>query len=382
MLKEKRNDIEEKLNDASIDRILAIDKQWNIIAWNKTSATITGIQKEDILGTQLTKTFPLLNEDPEMISAFRSAMDGMISFLPVKPSVFNRELYENHFIPLKIDEDEVIGVMNIMHDVAHRIKAERQLQTLNAALNEQYAQLEKVNTELATFTSITGNELKEPIKNIYVSLEMIITTDAQNLSNSSKGKLRRVQASLNRMNLLLEDILALSKISSFSDQMTDVNTQTVFEQTVIEMERKIEDRKVVINNNGLPVIRGSAQMIHYLFHNLLDNAIKFHAQGRNPVITVSSGIQQAGSDEGPDHIFIQFADNGIGFEPEQVEKIFIMFEKLHSRREYPGSGMGLTICRKIMEAHNGFIQATAIPGEGSTFTCYFPINKKEVSNGP
>jgi PAS domain S-box-containing protein len=371
--------IADMLNDASIDSVLAIDTQWQIIAWNKTTENISGINKRDALGRHLMEIFPQINADEEMLTAYGMALEGKKSFLPAKAGLFNRAHYENHFIPLQDGDGNIVGVMNLMHDVAHRIKAEMQLQHLNAQLKEKYQQLEKANAELATFTAITGNDLKEPLKKVYTSLEMIVMNDGARLSDSSKAGLRRMQASLNRVKLLLDDILAISTASSYSGEYTQVDLNQVMRTVQVSLRNKIKESEANIHVDQLPSVLGYEEMLRNLFYNLLDNAIKFQPFGNTPAITISAQtVQKPAANELPsgpqkDYVALQFRDNGIGFSAEDNERIFTMFEKLNARTDYPGSGIGLTVCRKIVEAHGGYIEARGEPGKGATFTCYLPI---------
>src|SRR5687768_12446789 len=122
-----RESLSEMLNDCSIDRVMAIDREWKIIAWNRTSEITSGIAREDLLGKNLLTVFPQIRQDDEMMTAIKDAFNGRKSFLPSNSTTFNRTYSENHFIPLTSHDGDVIGVMNIMHDVAHRIKVEKQL---------------------------------------------------------------------------------------------------------------------------------------------------------------------------------------------------------------------------------------------------------------
>lgn len=367
----------EMLSDSSIDRMMAIDQQWCVIAWNKTAAMITGIHKDDIIGKPLLEVFPQFKEDAEMMEAIEFAMQGKKTFLPARAGLLNREYYENHFIPLIYEAGEVKGVMNIMHDVAHREKAEKKLQQLNEVLEQQFRQLETATTEMATFTYITSNEIKEPLRHVYTAFELLVKSEGKVLSNGGKANIRRIQASLNRINLLLDDIWALSHINSFKQVRNQIDLNEVFREARIKLERKITESGAVIETDGLPLIPGYKDMLQTLFINLIDNGLKFQEPGNQPFIRIASHAVPAnelppGFKSKKSMVLVSFTDNGIGFDPLHADRVFIMFEKLHPKNQYHGSGMGLAIAKKIVEAHDGFIQATSEPGKGTIIKCYLP----------
>ncbi len=368
----------EMLNDCSIDRVMAIDNNMYVIAWNKTAAKVTGIEKADIIGKPLLETFPQLNDDPEMMEAIQFEFQGKKSFLPARAGLLNRQSYENHFIPLINEDGSVKGVMNIMHDVAQREKAEKKLQQLNEALELQYRQLETASTEMATFTYITSNEIKVPLRHVYTAFELLVNSEGKNLSNGGKANIRRIQASLNRINLLLDDIWALSHINSFKQVRNSVDLNDVYREARNKLQKKISESDAIIDAANLPVIAGYKEMLETLFVNIIGNGLKFQPAGNQPLISIKSHFVDneklpAGILSNKPMLLLTFSDNGIGFDPAQADRIFIMFEKLHLKGEYHGSGMGLAIVKKIMEAHDGFVQATAQPGEGATIQCYFPV---------
>ncbi|MDB5229888.1 MAG: domain S-box protein, partial [Chitinophagaceae bacterium] len=212
----------EMLNDCSIDRVMAIDTDMVVIAWNNTSEITTGIKKADILGRPIAEALPQLMSNKLVATAIQQALNGYKSFVPSDRNSPELKYYESHFIPL-MDENKIIGMMNIMHDVAHRIKVEEQLQKLNRSLEKKYYELEQVNKELGTFTFITSHELKEPLRHVYTSMEILITNEAQKFSNNIRANLRRIQSALSRMSLLLDDISALSQLSSFNKEEGEVN---------------------------------------------------------------------------------------------------------------------------------------------------------------
>lgn len=378
---EVKDSLAEMLNDCSIDRVMAIDSNWNFISWNRTSEKISGISREEVLGKNLLEMFPDILKDPEMLEAIRNAMEGRKSFLPSNSRSFNRVHYENHFIPLKNSQGTLIGVMNILHDVSHRIKAEKMLERLNKELEKKYQQLQKANRELATFTQITSHDIKEPLKHVYTSLELLIKKEGHLLSNISKGNLRRMQGSLNKMNLLLDDIVTLSGLNNSDETIEEVDLNMLLKSSLHKLANKIEERKAVINAGTLPSVMGYRRRLQIVFDNLIDNAVKFHEPDAAPIVNISAetvlgevlNLPSLSVDQ--DYVKLTFSDNGIGFNQEEEERIFRMFEKLHDRK-FHGSGIGLTICKKIAEAHDGYIQALSTPAVGSSFILYLPIGNK------
>ena len=364
------NDLAQSLNDVNIDRLMAVGMDWKIISWNRSSELSTGIDRKNILGKNLFEVFPELQTDEEIVKAWKKAMEGSKSFLPSVPGLYNRSIYENHFIPLNDGEGLPIGAVNIMHDVTHQIKDEQQLDELSLALRHKYDQLLKANNELATFTSIAGSELKMPIKHIYTSLEIILTKDGQKLSDSSRAGLRRMQSSLNRINLLLDDVLALSSVNSLTHEFSMVNLNTVLDNTLKMLDRKVSERRAAIKNSPLPTIYGSASMLNILFFNIIDNALKFQSSENIPSIIISGQTGVSGNNGETGLVCITFSDNGIGFPQSEGKKIFEMFQRLHQRKDFPGSGIGLTISQKIAEAHEGYIEAESAPGMGTKIRCY------------
>lgn len=360
--------IAEMLVDCSIDRVMAIDMEWNIIAWNKSSELISGISKDKVIGKKFTDVFPQVLNDEEMLAAITAALEGRKSFLPPNYASFNRTYSENHFIPLRNASGEVIGVMNLMHDVSHRIKAERDLHRLNTELQKKYGELEKANKELASFTYFTGHDIKEPLKQVYTSIEMLIRKEAAMLTNLSKGNLRKTQGSLNKINLMLDDILTVSATTSNDASPEMVELDDVLHKAKIRLRKKIDENGAQITSDPLPTVPGYRQMLETLFIHLIDNAIKFQPGNQAPAVNITSGREGL-------YFKVSFTDNGIGFEQVHSQKIFDLFTKLHERK-YHGSGIGLAICKKICEAHDGYMRATSSPGAGAVIDCYFPAENE------
>ena len=370
------NNLAEILNDRSIDAIIAIDSNCKVIAWNKAAELLYKTKKSEAKSVSLLQLIAGLKEDKEMVAAIDNALSGHKSFVPASKQFAHRRHSENHFIPLNDDSGNVKGVMNIVHDVAHRIKAEQQLQYLNDELENRIRQLQITSEELASFTFITSNKIKEPIRQIYTGIEHLIKVEAGRLSDSGKATFRRMQSSLNRMDLLLDDVLSIAQISILQKPETEVDLTQLVNEVCNDIKSKAE-KKVEISVEELCVISGHKNYLYILFYNLLDNAIKFNHDDIALVkLTCKKVMLNENSHADLEEYFkVTITDNGIGFNETEKEKIFIMFETLHPRGKYKGSGMGLAIARKIMGAHNGFITAESTPGEGSTFHCFFPVNE-------
>lgn len=358
----------EKLTDSSIDRVIAIDTGWKIIAWNLASEQFSGLAKTEVMGKHLLEIFPQLSSDNEMIQAVDNAFNGFKSFLPVKPGLYSRQYVENHFIPLREDNRKITGVLNIVHDVSHRIKAEKKLAHLNLELEKKYSQLAKANKDLANFIYITGRDVKDPIRHIYSTIEILVRKEGYLLSNTNRGNLRKAQASLNKMSLLLDDMMAISAININKPAFQHVHLNNIAENAISKIRQKLSEKEAVINIDPLPVINGCEEMLMYLFQQLLDNALKFQYQNQKPIININCSTAP-----GNDFLEIIFQNNGIGFDESESDKIFDMFVKLNGA-EFRGSGIGLSICKKIMDMHEGMITAENVEGSGSIFKCYFPAN--------
>lgn len=387
MQTEKANPAEQELFasilvEKSIDAIIAIDSSCNITAWNNAAELIYGIPKEQAEGASLFQVIPAFKDDDEIKTAIANALNGYKSFVPASKFAEHRHHIENYFIPLDENNGSITGVMNIAHNVVNRVKAEEQLQEMNEELRRRYRQLQATVEELTSYTYFTTNKIKEPIRNIYTGIEHMIKVEAGRMTDSGKASFRRIQSSLNRMDLLLDDILSLSQISILQEPDTDVDLNLLL-QEVADAIKNSSDKKANIIIGELGIMRGHRNYLYALFYNLLDNAIKFN-ENQTPEINIAckkvtwDNEDPELTDE-PEYYKISITDNGIGFSKDDAKRIFLMFEKLHDKK-YKGSGAGLAIARKIMHAHNGFISAEGEPGKGASFHCFFPVNNNYNSS--
>lgn len=254
-------------------------------------------------------------------------------------------------------------------------KVQERTQQLLVANNE----LVRTNMELAQFAYVASHDLQEPLRKIQTFATRILETENDNLSERGKDYFHRMQASSTRMQQLIVDLLAFSRANVAEKHLENTDLNQVLQNVQEQLSDIIHAENAVIKSDVLPVREVIVYQFEQLFMNLIANALKFIGPERAPVIEIRSGevpgaaIPLAGVDVTRHYQYISFADNGIGFEPQYKDRIFQVFQRLHNRSAYEGTGIGLAICKKIVENHKGLIDAVGKPGVGSTFIIYLPI---------
>ncbi|WP_026628696.1 ATP-binding protein [Dyadobacter alkalitolerans] len=247
----------------------------------------------------------------------------------------------------------------------------------NRALNEE---LKTANQELANLNWISTHDLKEPLRKIQIFASKVLDREDPDLSAQVKDSVERMRIAAEKMQNLIEDILAYSKAGNSEKVFEEVDLNVVLNNVLGELRENIEERNASIETQELPTLKVIPFQIHQLFLNLISNAIKFTDSDKHPEISVKLSVAK-GSDINdiisPQKEFysIAFEDHGIGFEKEYEHRIFDVFQRLHPAHKYPGTGIGLAICKKIAENHKGFITAHSELGKGSVFTLFLPVTR-------
>lgn len=241
----------------------------------------------------------------------------------------------------------------------------------NAALERRAAELARSNEELDQFASIASHDLQEPLRKVRTFTQELSILEESRLSDKGRDYLQRTNAAAERMQRLIEDLLRFSRVSTQGRPFVDVDLQSVTQEVLGDLDAQIAATGAVINVGPLPTLRADPLQMHQLVQNLVSNAVKFHRPDVVPVVDISAI-------EAGDKVLLSVHDNGIGFDPRYSQRIFRVFERLHGRNEYPGTGIGLSVCRKIADRHGGTIVADGEPGSGSTFTVTLPLS----SNAP
>ncbi|MRX67368.1 sensor histidine kinase [Flavobacterium resistens] len=249
---------------------------------------------------------------------------------------------------------------------------------LNIELQERNRELEKSNKELASFNHVASHDLQEPLRKIQTFISRVSDADKAVMSDSAREYLSKIESSAKRMRVLIDDLLLFSRTNTTKKEFIKSNLNELLENAESELTEIIHEKKAVITATKLPKLDVIPYQIEQLFINLIGNSLKYSQPGRIPEIIVES--EKVLSAAYPDLLEqttkkfhkITFSDNGMGFDPQFKETIFVLFQRLHSKTDYPGTGIGLAICKKIVENHKGHILADSIPGKGSVFTVFLP----------
>jgi signal transduction histidine kinase len=242
---------------------------------------------------------------------------------------------------------------------------------------ERYAvELQRSNRELQDFAFVASHDLQEPLRKIRSFGDRLEQKYAAQLGDGA-DYIRRMQVAAARMSRLIEDLLAFSRISSQAKKFEQVSLQEILEDVLEDLYVTIEAKGAQVNADPLPTIEADPTQMRQLLQNLVGNAIKFVPADRNPVINILTRIilpEENATDAG--WFEMQIIDNGIGFDEKFIDRIFTPFQRLHGKDEYPGTGIGLSICRRIVEHHHGRIQASSIPGKSATFIVRLPLRQE------
>jgi len=268
------------------------------------------------------------------------------------------------------DNEQPTQILGAALDITQRKEMER-------SLLQNSFQLEQSNASLEEFAYVASHDLKEPLRKISTFGDRLINTQAAKMSDDGKVYLDKIIKASLRMQTMIDDLLSISLISG-DQSFQPFSLQEVLEDALQTLEFKIENKNALIQAEGLPEAKIIVSQFRQLFQNLLSNSLKFIPDDRQPTIKITSvylqpeEVGQFQITKAPRYLQLEFSDNGIGFEDEYAGKIFQIFQRLHGRSEYEGTGIGLAICKKIVEHHGGIIFAAGHLNSGATFTIILP----------
>ncbi len=331
------------------------------------------------------------NEGEENL--FKGYRTGAVDYIykPVDPdllrakvAVFTDLYQKNHRLIAQEQKLKSIN-KNLEDEIKERKASEEKVKELNRQMLENIVRLESANKDLDRFAFMASHDLQEPLRKIRLFSDMLHAKYKEILDSDANVHIARIQKSVERMQSLIKDILTFSRISSEKESFEYTNLNTVVQEVLTDMESNVQEKRAQVNLGSLPSIEANPGLIRPLFSNLLGNALKYSRKDVSPVINIRSEINMLAANgnglkrnQPSRYCKIYVEDNGIGFEQEYAEQIFDMFKRLHVSNEFEGTGIGLALCKKIVEKHHGFISARSKVNEGSTFIISLPMVQPHV----
>jgi len=350
------------LLEVAPDPIVIVDEQGSIAIVNRQTELAFGYSRDELVGQRVEVLVPRRFREAHTRDRTRYQRDPHTRPMGIGLELFGRRKDNSEF-PVEISlsplrsECETL-IISIIRDITGRKETEERLRATAA-------DLERSNRELEQFAYVASHDLQEPLR--------MVASYTQLLARRYKGKLDQdadefigfAVDGARRMQELINDLLAYSRVGSRALDLQRVATAEVVDRVISDLGGAIEDAGAAVTRDDLPTIHGDLTQLQQLFQNLIANGIKFRRAEAPPVVHISSR-----RDNGTWTFAV--SDNGIGIESQYLDRIFALFQRLHSRAEYPGTGIGLAICKKIVERHGGTIRVQSEPGRGTTFEFTLP----------
>lgn len=352
---EERNTILESIGDA----FFAVDKHWTVTYWNNTAEKVLGKTKAEMVDSNLWEVF-YDSIDSESYRRYHQAVETnmAVHFEDYYPPLF--KWYEISAYP------SAVGLSVYFKDVSDRKMAEIQLNDLNESLKKQARELSVSNAELEQFAFVASHDLQEPLRMVTSFLTQIDKKYSPIIDDRGRQYINFAVDGAKRMRQIILDLLDFSKVGSLDEEPEEVNVDKLIKEITALHRKQIEETKATVEYSNLPVLHSYKTPLRQVFQNLISNGLKYQQPGVRPKITIDS-------DELPGYWQFSVKDNGIGIAAEYFDKIFIIFQRLHGKAEYSGTGMGLAITKKIVENLGGKIWLESKEGAGTTF--YFTVLK-------
>ena len=362
------------------DAILILEIDSTICYASASVYRILNYHPEDWVGTKvLNWVHP--NDAPQMQKFFSECLHN----LEVTPAIelqFQHSKGHSCYVEAlgnnRLSDPSVNGIVINFREITERKRAEQELKIYAAKLLQS-------NRELEDFGRVASHDLQEPLRKIQAFGDRLKVKCGEALSDQGRDYLERMQQAASRMQTLINDLLTFSRVTTKAQPFVPVNLTLVAQEVLADLEVRIEQTSGCVEVGSLPTIEAEPTQMRQLLQNILGNALKFHRNDQAPGVKLYSQSQGSQQDcviysSGEQLCQIVVEDNGIGFDEKYLDRIFTVFQRLHGRTEYAGSGVGLAVCRRIAERHGGSITAKSIPGQGATFFITLPLKQPQREN--
>ncbi|HEY8936886.1 MAG TPA: PAS domain S-box protein, partial [Cyclobacteriaceae bacterium] len=354
--------------ESSQDPIFTMNFDSQITSWNKAAENMYGYREEEVLGKHVSMITLPQNLEKAIEDNKTIQHSGEVKvFDSVRVIKGDIELQVQVMLsPVKNAEEQVIGISAISRDITEQ---KHFMEELARQVNQRTLELQRSNDDLLQFAHVASHDLKEPVRKILTFNNRLADEFNHLLPEKARMYIDKINHSAERMNSMIEGILNYSSSKNEHHIFENVDINKIIEQIESELELLIRKKNGVVNKPQLPGIKGISVLVYQLFYNLINNALKFSKANEPAVIDINYDFEKRDDKE---FFKITLSDNGIGFEPEFKNRIFEIFTRLNTKDEFEGTGIGLALCKKIMERHGGHIYATSELGQGATFILLFP----------
>lgn len=320
-------------------------------------------------------------------NVFKGYRTGAVDYIykPVNPALLRAkvgvfvDLYRKNYQLLAQEQKLKAINRSLEMEINERRASEEMVTKLNQQLMQNIHLLETANSELDRFAFMASHDLQEPLRKIRTFGDLLGMKFKDQLDSEAKTYISRIQNAAERMQTLIKDILAFSRVSDEKDNFVRSDINQIIQEVLVDLDSAVQEKKAVINVEAFPQLDVNPGLIRPLFYNLIGNALKYSRKDVLPVIYIRNippgAVKKAPVAESG-YCRITIEDNGIGFDQAYAEQVFDMFRRLHVNKDYEGTGIGLALCKKIVEKHHGFISAESTPNVGSVFTVTLPLEQK------
>ncbi|HZY79556.1 MAG TPA: ATP-binding protein [Cyclobacteriaceae bacterium] len=347
-------------------------------SWGKT---------EDIIGKTLLEVLPELANQPfpklldEVYTTGNAMYGNEVKAVVIKNNVPHEQYYNYVYQPIRQADGRITGVTTMATDITEQVVARKKIEDserkyreltehLEAIVEERTLELRRSNEDLQQFAHVASHDLKEPVRKLKTFINRLQDELSDTLPEQGKGYLEKMRTASVRMYEMIDGVLRYSSINEGEQHIEPIDLNELINSIESDLEMVINQKNAVITKTSLPTIHGARILIYQLFYNLINNALKFSKD--KPMIEIGCKAIAQGFE-------ITVRDNGIGFNPAYADKIFNAFSRLHSKDRYEGTGLGLALCKKIVERHHGSIRASGKENEGSVFTVTLPVSQKTIT---
>jgi PAS domain S-box-containing protein len=351
------------LLEASLDPLVTISRSGKITDVNAATEQVTGVPRERLVGTDFSDYF---TEPEEARAGYRRAFEeGPVRDYPlairhtsgtVTDVLYNASLFRD-------DAGRPVGVFAAARDVTERKRAEEALLRAEAALRAEKEELARSNAELEQFAYVASHDLQEPLRMVASYTQLLARRYEGRLDDDADEFIGFAVDGATRMQNLITDLLAFSRVGTRGKPLEPMEMQAAYDEALANLSLAIEESGATVTAGPLPAVTADHSQIVQLLQNLIGNGIKFHGEAL-PQVTVAA-------EKNGREWLVSVSDNGIGIDAQYFERIFVIFQRLQGRQEFPGTGIGLALCKKIVARHHGRIWVESEPGHGATF--YFTI---------